>query len=380
MKKIAIQLYGHMRTYKYTYENFFKYIIFPNINDGYAVDIFIHTWEQFNRYKSCWYDHNLAFPTLNNKLLTENDIDEIKDIYKPVCFLLEELGENVNGQSISLDRVANLRLEYENYNKIKYDYIFTTRPDILFYRKIRIKHYLDLYENEVELKGTLPNKFLFSSTILFRLGVIDGRYANEGDLVFFSNFDARWSDIFRGNIPRIFMCAYGDDFIMLRENMLNEEYLIPPKQRQIKILEDYFLKENKMCNRNLLSFQTKHGTAKSRIQNQLSYKLGQTLIINSKSIFGILCMPIYIISTIINHNQEQKIYKAKIKKDPSLKLPPLESYPDYKEAIKLKNHLSYKLGQALIKANKTWYKGGYVKLWFEIGRLKREFKKKINFI
>ncbi|KQI13744.1 alpha-2,3-sialyltransferase, partial [Campylobacter coli CVM 41970] len=61
------------------------------------------------------------------------------------------------------------------------------------------------------------------------------------------------------------------------------------------------------------------------------------------------------------HKQEQKIYQEKIKKDPSLKLPPLENYPDYKEALKLKNHLSYKLGQALIKANKTWYKGGYVK-------------------
>ncbi|WP_410002920.1 glycosyltransferase [Campylobacter volucris] len=132
------------------------------------------------------------------------------------------------------------------------------------------------------------------------------------------------------------------------------------KQNQIEFLQKDFQNTNNNLNQTkyLLSFQTKHGTAKSRIQNQLSYKLGQTLIINSKSIFGILCMPIYIISTIINHNQEQKIYKAKIKKDPSLKLPPLESYPDYKEAIKLKNHLSYKLGQALIKANKTWYGGG----------------------
>ncbi|MFG5111776.1 hypothetical protein O8I57_05015 [Campylobacter lari] len=114
---------------------------------------------------------------------------------------------------------------------------------------------------------------------------------------------------------------------------------------------------------------------KTRIHNQLSYKLGQTMIINSKSIFGILCMPIYIISTIITYNQEQKIYKAKIKKDPSLKLPPLEEYPDYKEALKEKECLTYKLGQALIQANKTWYKGGYIKLWFEVRKLKREFKK-----
>ncbi|EAK2124536.1 alpha-2,3-sialyltransferase, partial [Campylobacter coli] len=79
-----------------------------------------------------------------------------------------------------------------------------------------------------------------------------------------------------------------------------------------------------------LSFQSQHGTAKQRIQNQLSYKLGQTMIINSKNIFGILFMPVYIISTLLSHKQEQKIYQEKIKKDPSLKLPSLESYPDYK--------------------------------------------------
>lgn len=127
---------------------------------------------------------------------------------------------------------------------------------------------------------------------------------------------------------------------------------------------------------NLLSFQTQYGTAKQRIQNQLSYKLGQTMIINSKNIFGVLFMPVYIISTLLSHRQEQKIYQEKIKKGPSLKLPPLESYPDYKKALKEKECLTYKLGEALIKANKTWYKGGYIKLIFEIRKLKREFRRK----
>lgn len=109
---------------------------------------------------------------------------------------------------------------------------------------------------------------------------------------------------------------------------------------------------------NLLSFQTQYGTAKQRIQNQLSYKLGQTMIINSKNIFGILFMPVYIISTLLSHRQEKKIYQEKIKKNPNLKLPPLESYPDYKEALKEKECLTYKLGEALIKASNNWYGGG----------------------
>ncbi|HFU4820774.1 TPA: hypothetical protein ACH55D_001512 [Campylobacter lari] len=120
-----------------------------------------------------------------------------------------------------------------------------------------------------------------------------------------------------------------------------------------------------------LFFQTKYGTAKSRIQNQLSYKLGQAMIINSKSLLGYLRMPFVLSYIKDKHNQEQKIYKEKIKKDPSLKLPPLEEYPDYKEALKEKECLTYKLGQALIKANKTWYGGGYIKLLFEIKDIRR---------
>ncbi|HED6603474.1 TPA: alpha-2,3-sialyltransferase, partial [Campylobacter coli] len=40
--------------------------------------------------------------------------------------------------------------------------------------------------------------------------------------------------------------------------------------------------------------------------------------------------------------------------------------PDYKEALREKECFTYKLGQALIRADKEWYKGGYVGLWLEI--------------
>ena len=152
--------------------------------------------------------------------------------------------------------------------------------------------------------------------------------------------------------------------------------LITNKTTQIQNLNQAIKNKDELIQNtnNLLSFQTKYGTAKTRIQNQLSYKLGQAMILNSKSILGYLIMPMALLSIIISHKQEQKIYQEKIKKDPSLKLPPLESYPDYKEALKLKNHLSYKLGQALIQANKTWYGGGYIKLLFDIRKIKREIK------
>ena len=46
----------------------------------------------------------------------------------------------------------------------------------------------------------------------------------------------------------------------------------------------------------------------------------------------------------------------------------------FEEIDETKNHLSYKLGAALIKANKNWYKGGYVKFIFEAIKIKNEHK------
>ncbi|EKO7461910.1 hypothetical protein P0860_001598 [Campylobacter coli] len=147
---------------------------------------------------------------------------------------------------------------------------------------------------------------------------------------------------------------------------------IKEKIKQLHILQNSIQEKSTQLNQlqSKLSFQTKYGTAKTRIQNQLSYKLGQAMIINSKSLLGYLIMPMILLNIIISHKQEQKIYKQKIEKDPSLKLPSLEQYPDYREAIKLKNHLSYKLGKELVKANKIWYKGGYFQFLYFIKKLK----------
>lgn len=125
---------------------------------------------------------------------------------------------------------------------------------------------------------------------------------------------------------------------------------------------------------NQLIFQFRYGMAKTRIQNQLSYRLGQTMIMNSKNFIGVVFMPILLLSTLIVFKQEQKAYVDRISKDPSLKLPLLEEYPDYREAIKVKKHLSYKLGEAIIVQFKRWYKGGLFILPFALVKIYREHK------
>ncbi len=93
------------------------------------------------------------------------------------------------------------------------------------------------------------------------------------------------------------------------------------------------------------------GTASARIHSHLAYKLGSAMTLNARSLLGWVRMP-YVLSFIKeSHKEEQRKYQIRIAKNPSLKLPKLESYPDYKEAIKEKQCFTYKLGQALIEAN-----------------------------
>ncbi len=138
----------------------------------------------------------------------------------------------------------------------------------------------------------------------------------------------------------------------------------------LKILEKTKIQKELDQYNNVVYIERYHQSAKQRIYNHLSYKLGFCAIKKSKTLWGWISMPIILLSIFISHKQEQKIYQEKIKKDPSLKLPSLELYTDYQEARKEENSFTYKLGQAIMNANKTWYKGGYVKLWFEIRKLK----------
>ncbi|MFQ6341844.1 hypothetical protein [Campylobacter sp. VTCC 70190] len=163
-------------------------------------------------------------------------------------------------------------------------------------------------------------------------------------------------------------------------------HLIPPIEVYKELIEEYMLKTNTPAQTHLLerqisslSHQLNHlktfSTAKQRIQNQLSYKLGQALIENSKSILGYIRMP-YVLSYIKDKHQKERLsYETKIKENPNLALPSLETYPDYNEALKEKECFTYKLGEAFIKAHKNWYKGGYIRFYFkDVPSLKREFK------
>lgn len=103
-------------------------------------------------------------------------------------------------------------------------------------------------------------------------------------------------------------------------------------------------------------------SAKNRIENHLAYKLGEAIIENSKSFLGIIRIPFVL--SYISQSHHKKLANQKEQ------LPKIETLPDYKEAIKIKEQMTYKLGEAWIKGYKTWYKGGLIKFYFEAQKIK----------
>ncbi|EDO7798042.1 galactosyltransferase [Campylobacter coli] len=379
-KKLAIQLFGHMRTYEQTYEKFKENIINVNLQDGWEIDLFIHTWDKFNSSSKSWHKDLNLFS--NNDYLKESDKNKIRKLYNPKILSIESLKEGEHGGLLSKRAGNKIREEYEKQNNIKYNYILYTRPDILFLNPLRLDRYLEEYNKYAFLK--LPSKHAFCGNNFFRrMCIADPRYINEGDIVYFSSSSQEY---FRCEENKDFLVIPIDytlykDFFIQRENFIHgwrsHPYLINKKLQTKQLERQLGMVSNDAVISNDNKITIIHpNTAKSRIQNHLSYKLGQAMIANSKSILGYIRMPFVLSYIKDKHKQEQKIYQEKIKKDPSLKLPPLESYSDYKEALKEKECLTYKLGEALIKANNNWYGGGYIKLWFEIRKLKKEFEKK----
>ncbi|OEW33829.1 hypothetical protein AJ878_00050, partial [Campylobacter jejuni] len=75
-----------------------------------------------------------------------------------------------------------------------------------------------------------------------------------------------------------------------------------------------------------------------KIKSHLSYKVGSVLV-KSKRFTDFIKLPIILISIIIAHKSQKNNHNFL----------PIEEYADYEEALKVKQHLSYLLGNALIK-------------------------------
>ncbi|OEW25450.1 hypothetical protein AJ874_01505 [Campylobacter jejuni] len=299
--------------------------------------------------------HVLSFNALEYNFIIDSEIkihqslDE--DVKKPLLTWFDKTWEN-NKEDIGIigfllvsEEVEDLKISEDIEIKISEEYDFTHLCEYLKEYKIIIEQY-NQRKDPIKL-APLQNQIKEKDNIIFALNQEKTTLQNE-----LNSLPVKKQHLELANLEQDLKNKELQSFILKKE------------------LGDKFVKN---ININYID----KNSAKARIQNHLSYKLGQALIINSKSILGYIRMP-YVLSYIKDkHRQEQKAYEEKIKDNPNLALPPLETYPDYNEALKEKECFTYKLGEALIKADKEWYKAGYVKFYFkDVPRLKREFGKR----
>ncbi len=115
-----------------------------------------------------------------------------------------------------------------------------------------------------------------------------------------------------------------------------------------------------------------------RIRYHLSYKLGYAIINHYQSPYAYLKLPFILAFIALRHYQEARFYQKIILMKPHLKLPPLESYDDFKDAIQEKQTFSYRLGAALIQGCKTIHKGGLWEFLVVAKNLEKESQKRLS--
>jgi hypothetical protein len=198
MKRVAIQLFGHLRSFKKTFDSFYQNIILPNQNAGYELDVFMHTWDETDHSTITW--HNQAGERRGREV-TEEIIDFIKKKYTPRKLLIEKqvdaeefiIKEKILGAPRAYKGVVNvaytkymstrLRREYEKECGISYDYVILTRPDILFHQPFAIDGFLLVYGH---YGWPVPENGLFFGYNFFSRGdVEEPRLLGGIDIIFF---------------------------------------------------------------------------------------------------------------------------------------------------------------------------------------------------
>ena len=195
--KIAVHLYGHLRTYNECFPALNKPLL-----DNYDCDVFIHTWDTLDHSTKAWHQLNEGRDTVY--LSTEKIKEEITRMYNPKRLKIETqkpidmgLFRTNYGQEYSLfgihsmlhgmEEVNKLRLDYEDTNKIDYDYVIFTRPDILFKQKFEIKSFTKSFSPEESGDCIFVCGVVYGETnsILHDLRLIGGK-----DLLFFGSSSA----------------------------------------------------------------------------------------------------------------------------------------------------------------------------------------------
>jgi hypothetical protein len=196
--RIAVQLFGHLRTFEQTSASFLQNVVEANKTAGYRVDVFIHTWDELDH--STVNYRNPNGECLTDRRLLGSDLDLARSIYQPKKIKIEPqlecdeviIREKIDNFDRSIKGCLNMayslyqgsrqRKEYEAEEGIEYDWVIVTRPDILFHQKFSISQIFDVYE---KYSFSMPENSIFHGSNLYRNNMIEEpRLLAGSDLIF----------------------------------------------------------------------------------------------------------------------------------------------------------------------------------------------------
>ena len=154
--KIAVQIFGHMRTFEKCAPSLKKYLL-----RYYDCDIFIHTWNTLDHDTQTWHKrknsgHSIDQSQFENKIESlyspkkikiEHQVPEDLGIYEASSSRTLSI-YGIQSMFYSMEQVNKLRESYECQSKTKYDYVLMIRPDILLKKRLRIEQFTDLFSEE----------------------------------------------------------------------------------------------------------------------------------------------------------------------------------------------------------------------------------------
>lgn len=199
--RVAIEFYGHLRTFKKAAPSIRKYLIDQYNNP----DIFIHTWDKTDHSDVVW--HNLEGQRRGNEV-TKEDLEFLDATYSPKKILVEPqltLAENhkymmrMTENPTSLSMITNvfytkwraneLRKEYEKSKNVQYDFVIQARLDLYFNKAFDIKKYINyrtiIHKNPLNID--ISNKFFFAADKWIKVHKCnDLLFAGGSDVMYFA--------------------------------------------------------------------------------------------------------------------------------------------------------------------------------------------------
>ena len=191
--KIAVCIYGHLRTWNRCYKSLKKHL-----TDLYDCDVFLHTWSTIDHTtSSSWHGEKIK-ENINTVNLKEELIQkyQLKDIEIEV----QENNENKYGYFYydvpnarpvwsvrclwhSINKSFELMQNYKMKNKnTEYDYILFIRPDLFLNEDIKIEKYIENISAEERKKSF----FCFGRTVPDAGLLNEKHYYGGNDLLFFA--------------------------------------------------------------------------------------------------------------------------------------------------------------------------------------------------